>query len=231
MRTPGLETRNRLVQSGGEALKPPGIIMGREFRDMNKGELRALRYSDLFRYAGRNASRTRIWLRMYLTNPGYRYSYKMRRCRYLYERKTLVGKVLLRIAAMRLEALGRKFGIEIPFTCDIGEGFYIGHYGCIIVSHQTKIGKNCNISHDVTIGIKQRGKHKGCPIIGDNVYIAPGARIIGGIRVGSNVAVGANCVIVDDVPDNAVVVGVPARVISNEGSIGIMHNTDYGVTP
>jgi serine O-acetyltransferase len=194
---------------------------------MNKKDLRALRYSDLFRYTGRDASRVSVRLRTYLTNPGYRYSSKMRKCRYLHEKRTLVGKILLRIAAMRLEALGRKFGIEIPFICDIGEGFYIGHYGCIIVSHQTKIGKNCNISHDVTIGIKQRGRHKGCPIIGDNVYIAPGARIIGGIRIGDNVAVGANCVVVDDVPDNAVVVGVPARVISSEGSTGIIHNTEY----
>jgi serine O-acetyltransferase len=194
---------------------------------MDKKELKRLRHSDLYRYTGKDASRLGIRLRMRLSNPGFKYSYQMRKCRYLYEKSGWIHKVLLWVAAMKLARVGRKYGIDIPFTCEIGAGFYIGHFGCIIMSHQVKIGRNCNISQDVTIGIKQRGKRMGCPTIGDNVYIAPGARIIGGIKVGNNVAVGANCVVVDDVPDNAVVVGVPGRVISSEGAVGIMHNTDY----
>jgi len=89
------------------------------------------------------------------------------------------------------------------------------------------IGKNCNISHQVTLGIANRGTHKGVPIIGDNVYIGPGAKIIGDINIGNNVAIGANCVVTKDVPDNAVVVGVPGKVISYEGSMGYVNKTNY----
>ena len=72
-----------------------------------------------------------------------------------------------------------------------------------------------------------RGKKKGYPQLGDNVYIGPGAKIIGAIRIGNNVAIGANCVVTKDIPDNAVVVGIPGKVISNQGSVGYVNRTDY----
>lgn len=89
------------------------------------------------------------------------------------------------------------------------------------------IGKNCNISHLVTLGVSNRGTRKGVPTIGDNVYIGPGAKIIGNIIVGNHAAIGANCVVTKDVPDNAVVVGVPGKVISLDGSVGYINKTDY----
>jgi serine O-acetyltransferase len=120
-----------------------------------------------------------------------------------------------------------KLGIAIPYTTQIGSGFYIGHFGGIIVSPDAIIGKNCNISQGVTLGRANRGKRKGSPVLGDNIYIGAGAKIIGGVKVGNNVAVGANCVLVDDVPDNAVVVGIPGKVISFDGSEGYVNRTDY----
>ena len=70
-------------------------------------------------------------------------------------------------------------------------------------------------------------------MIGRNVYIGPGAKIVGAVHVGDDVAIGANCVVTDDVPDHAVVVGVPGRVISFDGSAGYVNRTDYpgGRTP
>ncbi len=65
------------------------------------------------------------------------------------------------------------------------------------------------------------------PTIGDNVYIAPGVKVFGKIKIGDNVAIGANCVVTKDIPDNAVVVGIPGRIISNEGSGGYIVYTDY----
>ncbi|MGE5865508.1 MAG: serine O-acetyltransferase, partial [Rhizobacter sp.] len=106
-------------------------------------------------------------------------------------------------------------------------GFYIGHFGGIVVNGESVIGKNCNISQGVTLGQANRGRNKGCPIVGDNVYIGPGAKLVGAVRIGDNVAIGANAVVTRDVPDNAVVVGIPARVISHEGSAGYVNNTDY----
>jgi serine O-acetyltransferase len=67
----------------------------------------------------------------------------------------------------------------------------------------------------------------GYPILGDNVYIGPGAKIIGGIKIGNNVAIGANCVVTKNIPDNSVVVGIPGRVISQDGVTGYIDNIDY----
>ena len=89
------------------------------------------------------------------------------------------------------------------------------------------IGRNCNLSHQVTIGISRRGERAGVPTIGDNVYIGPGAKLFGAISVGDNAAVGANCVVTRDVPEFGVVVGIPGRVISLDGSQGYINNTGY----
>ena len=103
----------------------------------------------------------------------------------------------------------------------------MGHIFSIVVSPKAVIGKNVNLSQGVTIGFASRGDRKGYPIVGDNVYIGPGAVIIGNISVGNNVAIGANCVVTKDVPDSAVVVGIPAKVISHNGSQDYVIRTDY----
>jgi serine O-acetyltransferase len=117
-----------------------------------------------------------------------------------------------------------KFGISIPFLADIDAGLYIGHFGGIVVHENVKIGRNCNISHEVTIGKTNRGERAGCPVLGNNVYLGPGAKIIGNIKIGDNVAIGANCVVINDIPDNAVVVGVPGHVVSMKGAEGYINN-------
>lgn len=89
------------------------------------------------------------------------------------------------------------------------------------------IGKNCNISQGVTIGPTKRGSRRGCPTIGDNVFIGPGALVIGGIKIGRNVAIGGNAVVNKDIPDNAVVVGNPGVIVSFEGSGDYINLTDY----
>ena len=117
------------------------------------------------------------------------------------------------------------WGIELPRSAKIGCGFYIGHFGGITVSPDTIIGKNCNISQNITIGISGQGDKRGVPIIGDNVYIAPGARLFGKISVGNNVKIGANAVIYKDIPDNAVVVLDPGfKIISYKGNINLNDN-------
>lgn len=79
----------------------------------------------------------------------------------------------------------------------------------IIISHEAHIGKNVSICHQVTIG----GGKGGAPTIGDNCFIGPGAKITGGIRIGNNVRIGTNCVVVEDIPDNATVVMHKPRII------------------
>jgi hypothetical protein len=96
---------------------------------------------------------------------------------------------------------------------------YIGHFGGITISGDAIIGKCCNLSQNVTIGVSGQGEKRGVPIIGDNVYIAPGARLFGKISIGNNVKIGANAVIYKDIPDNAVVVLDPGfKIISYKGN-------------
>lgn len=113
-----------------------------------------------------------------------------------------------------------KWGIEIPRKTQIGEGFYIGHFGGIIISENVIIGKNVNISQNTTIGVAGRGDKRGWPVIGDNVYIAPGAKVFGKITIGNNVKIGANAVISKDIPDNAVVALSPGyKILSFAGNL------------
>ena len=136
-----------------------------------------------------------------------------------YELKTrLLSNILRPLGSLLHLFIQITTGIHIEPEIDIGPGFYIGHYGCIFLGENTKIGKFFNISQECTIGLAGRGENYGLPVIGDFVYMAPGAKAIGKIKVGNHVAIGANAVVTKDLPDNAVAVGIPAKIISYAGS-------------
>jgi serine O-acetyltransferase len=99
----------------------------------------------------------------------------------------------------------------ISAQAPIGEGLYLGHAGGVIVSQYAVIGKNCDISPRVTIGVSAMGR-EGAPTIGDDVYLGTGATLVGKIRIGNRAKVAANTLVIDDVPDGATVMGVPGRV-------------------
>jgi serine O-acetyltransferase len=95
----------------------------------------------------------------------------------------------------------------------IGEGFFIQH-GYATGIGARSIGKNCWVNQHVVVGYSDAGKS---PILGDNVHIAAGAKVLGDITIGDNSIVGANAVVVKNVPPNCTVVGVPARIIKRDG--------------
>jgi serine O-acetyltransferase len=109
-----------------------------------------------------------------------------------------------------------KYGFQIPTETVLGDGFYIGHFGHVVINPGAKIGSNCNIAHGVTIGQANRGKFKGCPTIGEKVWIGTGAVIVGSVQVGSNVLIAPNAYVNFDVPDNSIVMGNPARIIERD---------------
>ncbi|MGB9688650.1 serine O-acetyltransferase [Thermogutta sp.] len=191
---------------------------------MDFSEWKYLICSDLYRITGQ--INWMILVRHVLFGESYKYIFWMRTCAYT-KSHAIFRYVIYPFAKLYLRRLRYKLGISIPPETQIGSGFYIGHFGGIVVNERCIIGKNCNLSHGVTLGQVNRGPRKGCPIIGDNVYIGPGAKIIGAVRVGNNVAIGANCVVTKDVPDNAVVVGVPGKIISFRGSQGYVNRTEY----
>lgn len=191
---------------------------------MKLGNIRKLVESDLYRYEGRTNGK--LFLRKLLTEPGFQYIFWMRLTAYSRAHRWL-RFLLYPPACLMLKHYTVKYGIQIPYCTQVGPGFYIGHFGGIVVNGRVSIGRNCNLSHGVTIGLSNRGSRKGWPTIGDNVYIGPGAKIFGAVRIGNNVAIGANSVVTRDVPDNTVVVGIPAQVISHEGAAGYVENTAY----
>lgn len=110
------------------------------------------------------------------------------------------------------------FNSSVPASCKMGGGTKFGYYGMAVVIHaRAIIGRNCVIGTCVTIGGKS-GWYE-VPVIGDNVHIASGAKILGPVRIGNNVQIGANAVVTKDVPDNCVVAGIPARIIARNINI------------
>ena len=189
---------------------------------MKLNEFKYLIESDLYRYCGKK--NIGLFLKYLFIIPGFKYTFLMRSTKYFREKRIpyLPVFILFRIL---LNHYQYKYGISIPYDTNIGAGLYIGHFGGIFVNYKAIIGKNCNINQDVSIGAAYGGNYPGVPKIGDNVYIAPGAKLIGGITIGNNVAIGANSVVTKSIPDNAVVVGIPGEVISYKGSENYVINT------
>ena len=102
-------------------------------------------------------------------------------------------------------------GIELPCEVPVGRNFIIDHFGGIIISGFAKFGDNCRIRDGVVVGISRVGENH-APSIGNNVDIGSGAKLLGPVRIGDNVLIGANAVVLCDVPDNSIAVGVPAVV-------------------
>ena len=127
-----------------------------------------------------------------------------------------VLRLLLKIIAFFLfKMIEIITGISIPASVKIGKGFYIGHFGGIIVHSDVQIGEGFSLGSGVVIGTRGLGSH-GVPQIGNNVYIGVGAKVLGNIKIGNNVKIGANAVVTDNVPDNATVIGIPARILMKE---------------
>ena len=102
-------------------------------------------------------------------------------------------------------------GIELPCEVEVGEGFVIDHFGGIVVSGYAKFGHHCRIRNGVVVGLKNV-EDVVAPVFGDYVDIGAGAKVLGRIKIGNHVHIGANAVVLTDVPDNSIAVGVPAVI-------------------
>jgi serine O-acetyltransferase len=191
---------------------------------MRFNEYRHLVLSDLYRIVG--DVRLSALVRFVLIGETYQYIFWMRTCLYAWGNPSL-RIWLYPIARVMLRRYMFKHGISIPFRTQIGSGLYIGHIGGIVVTEGSVIGKNCNLYHGASLVAGGWGEDIGAPTIGDNAFIGPGAKVIGAVRVGNNVLIAANSVVVRDVPDNAVVMGSHGGIISYEGSKHNILNADY----
>lgn len=112
------------------------------------------------------------------------------------------------------------YSSDINFRTKIGAGARFHHVIGTAWATDAIIGKNATITHNVTLGNKKGDS----PVIGDNVYLAPGCCVIGKVTIGNNVIIGANAVVAKNIPDNAIVVGNPAKIISYNGSADYIEN-------
>ena len=119
---------------------------------------------------------------------------------------------------VRLKLLSYKTMIQIPARTEIGEGFYIGHSGRVIINPDAKLGKNMNISTGVVIGRENRGKREGAPTFDGNCWIGANAVIVGNIHIGEDVLIAPLSFVNSDIPPHSVVVGNPAKIISKENA-------------
>lgn len=123
--------------------------------------------------------------------------------------------------------LSYKYTIQIPIPTKIGGGFLLNHYGGIVINQGVVLGENCNVSQGVTLGNVSRGSKKGCPVIGDRVWIGANAVVVGKITIGNDVLIAPLSYVNFDVPDKAVVMGNPAQIINYNTSAGYLKNISY----
>lgn len=159
--------------------------------------------------------RKRKWPRPFLDDV-WRYQILLRKLEYRLIRRGLINRIFAGFTKLRFKRLGVRLGFTVdPYV--FGPGLSIAHYGSLTVNPNAKVGSNCRIHEGVTIGATN-GSDK-APIIGDNCFIGSGAKVIGDIIIGDNVAIGAGAVVVNSYADSNITLGgVPAKIISNNGS-------------
>jgi serine O-acetyltransferase len=144
-------------------------------------------------------------------DPGRKLLLSVRRHQHWYHKRGPVAILMRRWLVVRHRFWSTITGADIPLTCRIGGGLLIPHPNGIVIHPDAKIGVNCLIFQQVTVGA---GSGQGVPEIGGHTDIGAGAKILGPTRVGCHAKIGANAVVVSDVASGATVVGIPARQVA-----------------
>lgn len=170
--------------------------------------------ADLYRYA--TSTTLKSFLRTWFT-PGFRFTFWLRLTQF--EMRNFKGP-LYWLCFFVLRHYQFKYGIGIHPSTEIGPGLYIGHWGGIFINPNAKVGCNVNLSPGVLIGqaYKKDGSGFGTPVIGNRVFLANNAKVIGNVVVGDDSVVGINSVLMQSVTEKSVAVGMPAIVKSHKGS-------------
>jgi len=157
--------------------------------------------SDLSAYNG-DWSAQGFWVMLVYRFGRWRYSIKPIWLRKVF---SLIYKILFKLIQILT-------GVELPCEVKMGHHFIIDHFGGVIISGYAQFGDNCRIRNGVVVGLSNTSDPC-APIIGNNVDIGAGAKVLGRIKIGNNVTIGANAVVVKDVENGMVVAGIPAKVI------------------
>jgi serine O-acetyltransferase len=208
---PAVEEEKDLPESGKPHLRGCPVSFAK---------LKALLAADLYRYAGRIGAGA--FLKHYAFTPGYKYTVLMRTCGWL-KLKPLKGFGLYPVAKLLLLRARYKYGFAIPEYMEAGPGLFLNRFGGFYFHGDAVLGSNVNVTHGVVLGYMNRGSRSGAPVIGDRVFLGSGAKVIGGIKIGAEAAIGANAVVTKDVPPRGVAGGIPAKLLSDQGSDGYIN--------
>jgi serine O-acetyltransferase len=146
-----------------------------------------------------------------LLYPSFRVMIWYKEAHYFYKKKHFF------IARLISEHAKRKTGIEIHPGATIGKRLFIDHGMGVVIGETAIIGNDVTLYHGVTLGGTGKEKGKRHPTVGDNVMIGAGSKVLGNITIGKKSKIGANAVVLNNVPDNATVVGIPGKVIKING--------------
>lgn len=160
-----------------------------------------------FEVYGRRISRQGLWVMVV-----YRFG------RWVHDLHLAIPRVILSTVYRCLKLLSQVLtGIDLPREATVGRRFKIEHFGGIVISPAAVFGDDVVVRQGVTVDLRRTGE-RGAPIIGDRVDIGAGAKILGPIVIGNDVMIGANAVVIRDVPSNSIAVGIPARVRPRSGA-------------
>ena len=151
------------------------------------------------------------WLDVFLSYPGFHAVTAHRAIHALWSRRVPL------LPRLMSEAVHRLTGIDIHPGATIGQGFFIDHGTGVVIGGTAIVGDDVTIYQGVTLGGTSLQRKKRHPTIGNNVVVGSGAAVLGDITIGDNVKIGANSVVVKDVPANSTVVGIPGRVVLQDG--------------
>ncbi len=170
--------------------------------------------SDLFRITAKREN----WISIlyYLYMPEFRFMFFLRIANYHYVHHHKTRLLIIRIFYRHYSI---KYGYEIPYQCNIKAGLRLVHRGGVIINALAKINNNVTLLRGVTIGSNRRGRNKGAPTIGNNVWVGANAAIIGNVTIGDSVMIAPNSYINFDVPSHSICIGNPARIVSRENAI------------
>lgn len=170
---------------------------------------------DLYRYTGDISIRS--FLKQYFhIGEGFRFTVWLRVCHFTYNKK-LERYTIFPVARCLYRKYRYKYGYDIGYKTEIGPGLLLYHFGGVVFVPQ-RCGKNVTISQGTTVGMRYYDGEQKYPVIGDNVYMAPGACVVGDVKVGNDTAIGTSSLLMNSVEDNSVVVGIPGKVVSFKGS-------------
>lgn len=179
--------------------------------------------ADVYRYQGK--ADTRAFISAYFHDPGFRFTYYLRKVAFYTTKRKSIGILGYIYNRILLHHCRFRYGFDISPTTRIGPGFYIGHFGGVVISPYAILGSNINIAQGVTIGASSRGARSGAPVLEDRVWVGANAVIVGKVTIGREALIAPGAYVNFDVPPQSVVVGNPGKVVATSGSAGYVNRT------